>query len=299
MSTRLHRRTLKTVAAALVAAGAVASDGTARAAVTPDVMGDTVNETLYASNDGASRNLTNLLNNYTNPISGTPAPITRPDGSSLVVGDTTLGQNPNTSDQIQYQRFLVGGDDATIRIRYYGGIAGYRNVFGAYSYSAAADPTSASLTFLPLFTQNVSPLYQDIFFTISKGSYFGFYLNANGSTDADQTFFTENFRNKDGPSGVTTDHFLTFNTNQGLLLAIEDIQWTALNDGKGKGKSLSVDGRLGDQDYNDLMVSMITYSDGTPLTAAAPAVPEPASLALLLAGGALLVPRRGKRLQRA
>lgn len=65
-------------------------------------------------------------------------------------------------------------------------------------------------------------------------------------------------------------------TNHGLLIAWEDLP-------------LGIDGKLGDQDYEDLIGGLLTYPDDTD-------IPEPATMALLGGGlGIMLALRRRNR----
>lgn len=230
---------------------------------------------VYSGTDGPARDLLPRLAAYRDPLTLAPLPITRPDGSPLVVGDVSRGQSAGANDQLGIQRFLVTGGDASLQIRNLGlGVTAARDTFGVYHYDATLDPFSAPLTLLPLFTTNVSPANADANFVIPGGHAFGFYLT---TSFGDGPYYTETSRSADHatlPPGVETTHFLFFNTNLGLVLTAEDI---------GYKKST---GKMGDQDFNDILVRF-SYADGTPIS---PVVPEPASVALLIAGIALILP---------
>ncbi|NJL30251.1 MAG: PEP-CTERM sorting domain-containing protein [Phycisphaerales bacterium] len=73
-----------------------------------------------------------------------------------------------------------------------------------------------------------------------------------------------------------------YQTNKGLLLAAEDIKYSKNT------------GLMGDQDFNDVLVGLLTFADGTPLVPVPNGfpVPEPASLGLLMTG-LLLMSRKG------
>jgi hypothetical protein len=269
---------------ALVLVLSLAATGRAGAAVVLQTQGDTTAESVYRGFLGSGESLSDSLANYVNPTTHQPEPITRPTGGSLVVGDLASGQNPATCDQIQMQRFAVIGQDAQLKLTYLGlGLAFYRSVFGVYSYALGADPSTAAINMTPLFTQNQDTPGLTVTFTVPKDHAFGFYLNVDALNRSRGIFYTENFRNTDATAGVVTDHFLTFNTNRGLLLAIEDMGFNAST------------GLLGDQDYEDLLVGSLTYADGTPIDPHDGVIPEPASVALLLAGSVVLCRRPPRR----
>ncbi len=268
----------------VAAGGALFASAAAFAGVSGDTMGDNLFQSVYNGYGGAGETLTGTLANYRDPVTGQAAPILHQSGRELVIGDVALGEDPYTSDQLQYQRFLVTDGPADLQISYLGvGQAGYKSIFGVYTYSAADDPLAASITMQPLFVQNVDKKGEVFKFTVPEDHYFGFYIDANGYKNSQGTYFTENFRNSDAsrsPDGIT-DHFLTFNSNQGLLIAMEDLAYN------------SKTGKMGDQDYEDMMAGFLSYQNGTPVNPG-PTIPEPATLTVVAAGGLILL-RRGRR----
>ena len=262
----------------------------AGAAVSVDVMGDVAPETVYSGLDGSARDLTKLLSGYVDAVTHVSSPITRSGGGMLVVGDISRGEDPLGSDQLLYQRFLVTGEDAQLKLQYLGGVGAYRNQVGIYTYSAsgggAGNPQAATIQKTLLYTQGVDGVGSEAVFTVPAGSYFGFYIDANGGVSSKGIYYSENFRNSDNvagvgsQAGVETDHFLMFNSNRGLLLAMEDIGWNKKT------------GKLGDQDYNDGL-AVLKYADGTPWVPLVPAaVPEPGSAVLMVLGGMLMWKRK-------
>lgn len=230
---------------------------------------------VYSGTDGPSRDLVPRLAAYRDPLTLAPLPITRPDGSPLIVGDISRGQSGTVNDQLGIQRFVVAGGDAALQIQNLGlGVTAAKDVFGVYHYDAALSPISAPITLHPLFTTNVTPASTGASFVIPDGHAFGFYLT---TSFGDGPYYTETSRNADRallPPGVNTTHFLFFNTNLGLAITAEDIGYKPST------------GKMGDQDFNDILVRF-SYADGTPIT---PVVPEPGSVALLIAGIALILP---------
>lgn len=265
-------RDLRAIAVALFVLGCAAA---AHAGVIVDTSILLPPTPVYSGTDGPTRDLVPRLASYRDPLTLAPQPITRPDGSALIVGDISRGQSGITNDQIGIQRFLVTGGDAALQIQNLGlGVTAAKDVFGVYHYDAALNPISAPLTLLPLFTTNVTPASTGANFVIPDGHSFGFYLTTNFG---DGPYYTEIARNPDRAllsPGVNTTHFLFFNTNLGLVITAEDIGYKPST------------GKMGDQDFNDILVRF-SYADGTPIT---PVVPEPASVALLIAGIALMLP---------
>lgn len=222
----------------------------AHAVITPYSLGDNTSEVVHSSWDGVSNSLTRVL------ARSTPA-ITGIDGHPLIVGDVSLGQDPATSDQLQYQRFMVTGEDAKLRITFLGTQSGYVLTFGVYTQAAGTgDPNSAEvfnsiLTSTDLFTGRSTPEGSTVHFKVTAGEYFGFYVKTRGSGADRTTYYTENGRNSDGEAG--SDHFLMFNTNHGILIAAEDLPYNRST------------GLMGDQDYNDMLVGFLNYADGRPM----------------------------------
>ena len=215
-----------------------------------DTLGDTTYETVY-DGGGAGESLAGLVQNYLDPATGEPSPILAADGRPLVVGAEALGEDPASSDQTQVQRFLVADNEEEVRVRYLGlGAAGFRSVFGAYYYPVGSGLEEA--IYEPLFIQNVTAVGTESLFTVPVDHHFGFYLDANGHASSAGLWHTENAYNSDNPPDAETDHFLMFNTNRGVMLAIEDLPQAG-------------NGRLGDQDYEDLLVGFITKGNGEPI----------------------------------
>ncbi|GAH72656.1 unnamed protein product, partial [marine sediment metagenome] len=134
----------------------------------------------------------------------------------------------------------------------------------------------ASFTYEPLITQGIDAPGTEVIFSVPADHFFGFYLSADGNRLERNRFYSENQYNTDGGTAVT-DHVLMMFTNHGLLIAWEDLP-------------LGSDGKLGDQDYEDLIGGLLTYSDGED-------IPEPATMALLGGGlGIMLAFRRRNRL---
>lgn len=222
----------------------------AHAVITPYSLGDNTPEVVHSSWDGASNSLASVI------ARSTPA-ITGVDGHPLIVGDVSFGQNPATSDQLQYQRFMVTGGDAKVRITFMGTQSGYALTFGVYTQAAGtSDPNSAEvvnsiLTSTDLFTGRSTPEGSVIDFSVAAGDYFGFYVKTRGSGADRTTYYTENARNRGGEAG--RDHFLMFNTNHGILISAEDLPYNTST------------GLMGDQDYNDMLVGFLNYADGRPM----------------------------------
>ncbi len=253
-----------------------------QADVIADTMGDTAFESVYSGYTGSGENLVRELSEYVNPATGQSMPIVGTTGDPLNVGDVGLGQDPAFSDQTQFQRFHVTGGDAALELEYLGvGHAGYRSIFGVYTYADHDSPADATITRTPLFVQNVDAPGVRLPFTVPENHYFGFYLDANGHRHSKGMYYTENFRNADNTPDHTTDHFLMMHSNQGLLMAMEDLAYNQRT------------GLMGDQDFEDMLVGGLTFRDGTPFNPPAE-VPEPASLGLAMLG-VILIARRGPR----
>lgn len=251
----------------LAAACLAMAAGQASADVIADAMGDTTYDPLYASQDGPANHLANFLATRTPPITG-------PGGSLLNVGDVTLGQNPATSAQTQIQRWLVTDSDTPFSLDYIGGVAGYKSIFGVYTYAMGVDPFTTTIDMTPLIIQQSDPAGTTASFTVPQDHYFGFYLNANGAKSSNGVYFSENFRNSDNSptGGLVNDHFLLLESASGLVLAFEDLAYDAGT------------GLMGDQDHNDFVAGGLHV------------VPEPATVGLLAVGClAVFSRRRGPR----
>ena len=266
------RHTSRLIAAALVLAAAMA--GTAGAKTILDAKGDTTYERVYFGYAGRAReSLSDVLAGYADAITGLPSPITNTNGTPIVVGNVDLGEDPAASDQTQIQRFFTGTDQS-YELTYVGlGYAGYLNVMGYYTCEPG-ESEPADFDYAPLITQGVDDPGTKVTFDVPADHYFGLYLSADGGRSERNRFFSENAYNPDG-AGAETDHMLAFHTNRGLLIAWEDLP-------------LGSDGKLGDQDYEDMIGGLLTYPGGEP-------IPEPATLALIGAGIGLTAIWRRRR----
>lgn len=263
-------RTFRLLVGALVLSSALAAS--AGAETVAFTHGDTTADRVYFGYGGAGReNLSAVLSDYTDPVTGASAPITAPDGSPLVVGNVDLGESPSSSDQTQIQALYTDADQQ-YRLVYTGlGRAGYLNVMGVYTYESGDALTDYA--FVPLVTQGVDAPGTEVLFDVPANHYFGFYLSADGGRSERNRFYSENILNTDG-GDVETDHMLAFATNRGLLLAWEDLPYNAST------------GKMGDQDYEDMIGGLLKYGNGTP-------VPEPATMILLGGGiGMMLATKR-------
>jgi len=198
-------------------------------------LGDTIVENVVTGNSGT--NSENL--EYWFGENG----ITNLDGSAI---------DP-VRNQLQDELFY-SPDAGQYEVEFLGiGHAAYHSPFGVFTYSG--DPRSpynpsAMSYFSPLFTQNEVDPNTSYFFSVDAGTYFGFYLDSNGTGNKLSTLIASNSDH--------LDHALIFETNKGHTIAFEDI----------------VGG--GDRDYEDLVVNIKGESTA--------AVPEPATLFLLASG---------------
>ncbi|NIA21910.1 MAG: DUF4114 domain-containing protein, partial [Anaerolineaceae bacterium] len=230
MSTLHNSRTFTAAMVFLLAMASIAGADTLLS-----TNGDTTYERVYFGYGGPSReNLSALLANYVDPVTGLPDPILRPDGRPLVVGNVDLGEDPAASDQTQLQLFYAT-EDHDYMLTYQGlGYASYQNIMGVYIYGpGASGPADATHT--PLITQGVDAPGSEVVFSVPAGHFFGFYLSSDGNRSERNRFYSENEYNTDG-GGTETDHVLMMFTDHGLLIAWEDLP-------------LGSNGKLGDQDY--------------------------------------------------
>jgi len=185
--------------------------------------------------------------------------ITNADGSAINA----------ISDQLQDELFYTNVT-RSYQVEFLGiGFASYHSPFGVFSYTGdpygTFDPTKITYG-KPLFIQNEVAKNSVYDFSITAGSYFGFYIDSNGTykkaVEAKKTgdpkylLSTMIAANKDN-----LDHAIFFETNKGYTIAFEDI----------------VGG--GDRDYEDLVINF-RPTDGTSFTSAS-AVPEPSTVLLL------------------
>jgi hypothetical protein len=245
--------------AVLAVVACILGSSVARASlVTPQALGDTTAEKVYGN--ATNPKLTSILTGYG---------ILRPDNTPINVGDISAGQNPSTSDQLQWQRFAVTEASTIVEMQFFGGEAAYKNIVGLFT---APISSPASLTLVPAFIGNVTAVGATFNYTVPQDHLFGFYIDANGLVSSDGMYFSQNSLNSDNTYGKVHDHFLMFQSNQGLAVAVEDLPYS---------KSTC---KLGDQDYNDIV-----------FTVKHRAVPEPASMALMGVGALMLVARPRRR----
>jgi len=246
-----------TMLACLLLANVAATHAT----VLPDNMGDIINDQVFESWDGESNSLNNKL-------ASLPTPILDPLGGLVVTGEGYNGESLIDNAQTQYQRFLAE-TDTIVKMTFLGGVAGYDNIFGVYTY----DPSNpADMVMQDIFRKNGTSHGEMDTYLVEAGQMFGFFLNANGGRNSKGTYYSENHRNPDSNDQHTTDHALMLSTNQGMVVAFEDL---GLN---------HKTGLMGDQDFNDTFVA-VEFQD-------APHMPEPASLVIAVGGLALMARRR-------
>lgn len=220
---------------------AVALTDHARGFVDADTLGDTTAEGVTYGYAGPQEDLAKTIE----ALSG-PRPILAPSGLPLRIGHVPRRNAPGGSsrgdpprlepgpnDQSQVQLFVTGDADVVMRVRYLGrGISSNSAVLGVYHYPQSAGLGAAGVSGEALITQPSDPPGTVKTFALPRDSYVGLYANHHSSG---QSYFTEHDRN-DGE-----DHFLLFETNQGWLVALEDLNG------------------LGDTDYEDLL-ALITFS---------------------------------------
>ncbi len=244
----MKKKILKTVLTGL--AVLVGSFSTANAAViTGLTLGDSGSDTVYNSADPSLQSVADAY------------------GFTVAGNDLSVA-----NDQTQWQAFTVTGGAANVTFEYLGSSASYNNQLGV-AWAPLTDPTNFS--YLHAFTNNIDPVGTVATVTVEEDSIFAFYVNVNSGNEQ---FYSINDMNEDNKGSRVTDHFLIFDTDQGLLVGLEDIRYN-----KNSGK-------LGDQDYNDVIFKVNVAGVG---------VPEPASAALLIIGAGMLLgrnrkPRRGQ-----
>ncbi len=231
---------------AIAAALTIGGMQTARAAtITELTLGDTTKQPIF---NNASPSLQSMLND--NGIFN------------------SSGQIDPYNDQTQWQMFTVTEGAADFSLELIGSSASFNNNIGVFT-APLANPTN--FTKQHACTNNVDPNGTTFNFTVASDYLFGFFLEANGN--AAITYSSVNAYNPDNTGTLTTDHMLAFETLDGWVIAFEDLPFN------------SNTGKMGDQDYNDVV-----------FTVQSAAIPEPASAALILLGGACLLgrPRRRK-----
>jgi len=186
--------------------------------------------------------------------------ITNKDGSAInVLNDQTQDELFYTDTEREYEVEFLGI-----------GYASYHSPFGVFTYSGdpygTFDPSL--MTFYdPLFVQNEVQENSTFNFTIAADTYFGFYLDSNGSGTNLTTMIANNpdptSKHVEDKDAYTDgyDHAVFFETNMGYTIAFEDI----------------IGG--GDADHEDLVVNFRPTDDSgfTP-------VPEPSTVLLLGCG---------------
>ena len=237
------KKILKTFCATLIVATLSFTQTTRAAIITGLTLGDTGPDAIYSSADPSLQSVA--------------------DSYGFTVGGSALN---TTTDQTQWQAFTITGGAANVSFEYLGSSASYNNQLGVF-YAPISNPTD--ITYMHAFTNNLDPIGTTVTLTVDEDSIFGFYVNVNSGS---QQFYTTNDLNEDNKGSLVTDHFLIFDTDQGLLVGLEDIAYN-----KNTGK-------LGDQDYNDVIFNVKVSG-----------VPEPASAALLILGGALLLGRPSRK----
>lgn len=216
-----------TVGSAL-AAVALLFAAQARALVEADDLGDVTAEAVTNGFAGPVENLTDTISR----LAGSK-PITRPDGSPLILGNVARGEDPALSDQSQIQLFVTGDADVLMRVEYIGGGTSTGTAaLGYYHYPLSAGLGSTDLVSEPLIGQGIHLAGHVEEVRIPKHSFLGLYANHDSSTSS---YFTGHTRNADAH-----DHFLIFDTNRGWLVSLEDL------------------GDLGDRDYEDMLV-LVTF----------------------------------------
>lgn len=238
----MKRKVLKTIMASLALVAGTWAQAANAAVITGLTLGDSGTDTVYVGSDPT---LKSVADSFGFTVNGNPI--------------------NTTTDQTQWQAFTVTGGAANVTFEYLGSSASYNNQLGVV-YAPLSNPTS--FTYLHAFTNNLDPVGTSATVTVAEDSIFAFYVNVNSGNEQ---FYSINDMNEDNTSHVTTDHFLIFDTDQGLLVGLEDIRYN-----KNTGK-------LGDQDYNDVIFNVKVSG-----------VPEPASAALLVLGGICLLGRNRK-----
>jgi hypothetical protein len=197
--------------------------------------------------------------NYSTTDNGIPTPR---NGGFPAVHDAVnklLGTTYTLNEEIDY--LFVSNDSlwtsSEDKLKIIGYSAGYSNLVGLYSTSDTHDITIAYSGF---GFDDVGDGVFDLYDINSNGNTFGWYLDSNY-----ETFYSESHLNSDG-----MDHMITYRlpgplyVNEVLFENPHLIAWEDL--------SLR-NGRLGDEDYNDLIY----------LVDAAP-VPEPSTIMLVSLG---------------
>lgn len=211
------------------------------ATLNPGTYGDTGTDYIGSSYNSSELSVSTILNNY---------------------GFSIGGSNVNTTtNQTQIQAYQVTGGSADFTMTLLDSYAAFDNDVYAWTYDGS------NINYELAFTNNVDPNGTTFDFTVADGDYFGFSIYADGNNPPEYSTVTAM---NDGPAGK--DHALIFETDQGIVVAFEDLPYSHSTH------------LLGDQDYNDVVFS-VTGS----------AVPEPASAALLFIGSAMLLGRPKRR----
>lgn len=235
----MYRKLITAAVLVFSVAFCMAQSAQAEVVVTPQTLGDTTTEFV----NGTS--LATMLSN---------AGITKPGGGAI----------NTTTDQKQYQNFVVTGGSTTLELQLINGSADYKNLVGVYTASIT-DPSNRTLH--QAFIGNISPLGSIWSIVIPKDTIFGFYVDSDGYNSSKGLYYSDNSLNSDNTLSIKTDHFLMFDSNVGWAVALEDLPRDPST------------GKLGDKDYNDVVFT-------------ARVIPEPASLGLLALGSLCLMTRK-------
>jgi hypothetical protein len=227
-----------TTVAALMFLGTTAA--TQAATVTPLTLGDTGTDYIGTSYGASELSVSQILNNY-----------------GFTIGGSAVN---TTTNQTQTQTFQVTGGSADFTMTLLDTYAAYDN--DVYVWTTT---DGSSFNEQLAFTNNIDALGTSFDFTVADGDYFGFLIHADGNNPP--VYNTANALSSDG-----LDHALVFSTDQGTVVAFEDLPYKHTT------------GLLGDQDYNDVVFSFTTST-----------VPEPASAGLLILGAAMLMGRPKRR----
>ena len=162
-------------------------------------LGDTIVEDVGTGNSGSNENL-----GYWFGENG----ITNVDGSAIDPVD----------DQLQDELFF-SSEAGQYEVEFLGiGHAGYHSPFGVFTYSGDLSGPynpSAMSYFSPLFVQNEVAPNTSYYFNVDAGTYFGFYLDSNGTGNKLSTMIDSNSDN--------LDHALIFETNKGYTIALRTL----------------------------------------------------------------------------
>ena len=235
----------------------------AKCPVIPDLLGDETSEYMleYSGDYDA---FAQQLSQLSNPILGVDDAIL---DLGLVHFSTQDGQiiglegENDSSNPLQYQRFLAK-EDVALKIKMALRETEYQTSFGIYTYPKGSVigevlENSVGVTMMPLIDNNAVD-GTEVEFSIPADNYFGFYIYADVAGEVFK-FYTENRFNSDvddvmgndeqRPSGLT-DHFVFFQTSNGLSFFAEDHVLSTANN------------MLGTQEYRGFVGDLFTCVDG-------------------------------------